>query len=125
MANAVVRPDKLIIAGREWTVEWYVTAEEFQKACWLMGDAWTDDLGAATFQWEMTIRLRTDQHLVLQRENLLHEAMHAILYSTRSFGDDNVDVKDRDWEEFFISQLDTPLRAFMRDNKEAMRWILS
>lgn len=123
MANPIVRPDKLLIAGREWTLEWYVSEPEFEKACYQVDDV--KELGAATFQWEMTIRLRTDLHLTLQRENLLHEIMHAILYATRGWGDDDVDTSKRDWEEHIVSELDTPLRAFMRDNKEAMRWILA
>jgi hypothetical protein len=117
------RPDWVVIGGRLWDIEWYVNQQDFERACFEVKDV--TDLGAATFQWEMTIRMRTDLHITLQKENLLHECLHACWYSVVTHGDDEVDPRGRDWEEHFISGIDTPLLAMLRENPHVTKWLLS
>lgn len=121
------RPEWVIVSGRRWDIEWYQTEDAFKTAFCAMGDPdqWSVDLGAATFQWEMKIRAAAYTHTQLQKENILHEVMHACFYAAHGWGDEDVDTSKRDWEEYIISAIDTPLLIVLRDNPHLLKWLVS
>ncbi len=58
--------------------------------------------------------------LVLQKETLLHELMHAALAATKP----DLSVGD-DVEEYAVSQLSPALFGVLRDNSKLTKWLLA
>lgn len=122
------RPDWVQIGGRVWEITWYIKPEDFKKRMAdigfneVLGD---DDVAACTDHHHLEIHMRTDMVLTLQRENLLHEIMHAALFGVRPDHGSNMEAKDMDWEEFFISMLDSPLLMTLKYNPHVLAWLMA
>jgi Zn-dependent peptidase ImmA (M78 family) len=78
-----------------------------------------DAIGLA-FGQDLTIFIASWVHPRLQRETLLHELMHACVFGAAS---DSIPADDTDHEEHFVSGLDAPLLATLRDNPDLVRYL--
>jgi hypothetical protein len=123
------RPDWIRCAGTVFDIEWYPTQDELQSAI-KEGDLSKDDaVMAVTDRWDNRILMGCWMSLDLQRTNLLHEVMHAIMGVVRPEMDALPDVTvrhadDFDWEEWFCALWDAPLVNTLRDNPSVTKWIL-
>lgn len=116
--RATARPSAVNVAGRPWTIEWVSTELEYKR---LPGIDEDDDICGATYGQDLKIVIGTWTNIHIQRENLLHEIMHACVYGGKFDGalGDGVDH-----EEHYISGIDSPLLTTLRDNPGVTAWIL-
>lgn len=120
------RPDWVDVAGRVWDIEWSKTSDDFRdllKRINFPGDP--EDVAAVTDHHKMTIIVNTEVHLNIQRENLLHELMHAVLFGVKADNGDDSKVIDIDWEEHYLSAMDAPLLATLKRNPHVTAWLLA
>lgn len=79
---------------------------------------------AYTLVDENLIVMRQDLHIERKRSILVHELLHALIFTfSRS---DRVEKNENydDWEHHFITMLQEPLTMLMRDNPDLMDFLL-
>lgn len=72
------------------------------------------------------IVMRKDLPLDRKRSVLVHELMHAVIYSfSRQDSDKVTNDNFNDWEHWFITTLQEPWLMLMRDNPEIVDYLLA
>jgi hypothetical protein len=109
-------PGKIQIAGRPWTIE-------FVNETTMLGFHLTegDAPSGLTFGQSLKIFIGDWTHTRMQRENTLHEVIHACVYGGRFDGEM---AKDTDPEEWFISGIDSPLLTTLRNNPALVEYLM-
>lgn len=108
-------PDKILVAGRPWTIKFVNEAKMLRLSP-------TSDEGhcGLTFGQSLKIFIGNWTHTYLQRENVLHEVMHACSYGGSFHGPLGEDL---DTEEWLISGIDSPLLTTLRDNPALVAYL--
>lgn len=120
------RPDWIDIGGRLWEIRWHASFDEFRatmSAAGFSGDM--TDMAACTNHHGLTIEMCTEIHLQIQRENLLHEIMHAALFGIKADSGEEAEVNKVDWEEHYISMLDVPVLYALKRNPHVLAWLMA
>lgn len=115
--RAPARPTTINVAGRPWTVEW-MGLDDFKRQPGLDDD----NVCGATYGQDLRIIIGTWQAEHIQKENLLHEVLHAIMRGGCFDGELSDDL---DAEEWMFSGLDSPLLTTLRANPKMLAWLLS
>jgi len=109
-------PDKILVAGRPWTIKFVNEAKMVRLSHGI------DAAGASglTFGESLKIFIGNWTHEHLQRENVLHEVMHACFYGARF---DAELAEGSDPEEWMFSGMDSPLLTTLRDNPDLVAYL--
>lgn len=100
------KPDRIKVGPQTWQVEW------------LPDSVYVDEEGTYGLAHYDTLTISiSGVSIGVQVETFLHEVLHAC-YKSYS-------IKDKDTEERTVSSLSPVLCAFIRDNPEALLWIIS
>ncbi len=123
------RPDWIRCSGAVFDIEWYDSLDELKSKVDDENIRVNPTIHAVTDTWNRIIRMGTWPALDVQRENLLHEVMHACMSVVRGEMDALPEAmakfpEDTDWEEWYITALDGPLTHTLRDNPLATKWML-
>lgn len=97
----------------------YKIIERLQNVDATLGGAY-----AYTLVDENLIVMRQDLHIERKRSILIHELLHALIFtfsrSDRVERNDNYD----DWEHHFITMIQEPLTMLLRDNPDLVDFLL-
>ena len=113
--NELKCPDKILVAGRPWTIK-FVNEEKMSG----ISHGVADSVCGLTFGQTLKIFIGDWTHTHLQRENVLHEVMHACHYGGSFDGELGEDL---DAEEWMISGIDSPLLTTLRDNPALVAYL--
>ena len=108
-------PEKILVAGRPWTIK-FVNEE---KMLGLHSSVDETHCGL-TFGQTLKIFIGNWTHPHLQRENVLHEVMHACSIGGSFDGELSDDL---DAEEWMFSGIDSPLLTTLRDNPALVAYL--
>lgn len=108
-------PDKVLVAGRPWTIK-FVNETKMH----ILSPTDVDAPSGLTFGQSLKIFIGNWTHKHLQRENVLHEVIHACSFGVRFDGELGDDL---DAEEWFISGIDSPLLTTLRDNPALVEYL--
>jgi len=108
-------PEKILVAGRPWTIQ-------FVNETTMLGFNLSDgtSVSGLTFGQTLKILIGNWTHEHLQRENVLHEVMHACFYGVRFDGELS---EETDAEEWMFSGMDSPLLTTLRDNPALVAYL--
>jgi len=108
-------PGKILVTGRPWTIK-------FVNETTMMGlSPIVDETHCGlTFGQTLKIFIGNWTHPHLQRENVLHEVMHACAYGVSFVGELSDDL---DPEEWLLSGIDSPLLTTLRDNPALVAYL--
>lgn len=108
-------PDKILVAGRPWTIKF---VNETKMLGFNISDS--ESITGLTFGQSLKIFIGDWTHPHHQRENVLHEVMHACFYGVRFDGELSDDL---DAEEWMLSGIDSPLLTTLRDNPALVEYL--
>jgi len=108
-------PNKILVAGRPWTIK-FVTETKMHS----LSPVDVNAPSGLTFGQTLKIFIGNWTHLHLQRENVLHEVMHACFFGARFDGELDGDT---DAEEWMFSGMDSPLLTTLRDNPALVTYL--
>jgi len=108
-------PSKILIAGRPWTIK-FVNQTKMLS----LSPSSSDEHTGLTYGQTLKIFIANWTHLHLQRENVLHEVMHACSYGGSWDGELSEDL---DPEEWLLSGIDSPLLTTLRDNPALVAYL--
>lgn len=109
-------PATITVAGRPWTIE-FVNEKTMQN---LVEHEHEDAPCGLTFGQTLQIFIGEWTHQHLQRENVLHEAMHACCFGGMFDGELTAEL---DAEEWLLSGIDSPLLTTLRDNPALVAYL--
>lgn len=110
-------PSRVSVAGRPWTIE-FIGEEEMHNLS-------PTDVPAPcglTFGQSLSMFIGDWTHEHLQRENVLHEIMHACFFGGNFAGKLSAGL---DIEEWMLSGMDSPLLTTLRDNPILVAYLCS
>jgi hypothetical protein len=109
----VARPTAVRIVGHRWTIDWVDETTMRNRGL-------DDNIVGLTFGQTGEILMADWISVDMQRERLLHEIMHACMFSAVPNG-----IEFDDHEEVVLSAIDGPLWATLKNNPKVLAWIVS